>query len=63
MSDRTIATRAIHSKYSEAPWAPNNHIAGGGFFVQYSSLPLEMAWDAFGEKHGMPDPGSSAGAG
>lgn len=34
--------------------APNNHIAGGGFFVQYSSLPLEMAWDAFGEKNGMP---------
>ncbi len=33
--------------------APYNHIAGGGFFVQYSSLPLEMAWDAFGEKNGM----------
>ncbi len=34
--------------------APFNHIAGGGTFIQYSSLPLEMAWDAFGEKNGAP---------
>lgn len=34
--------------------APYNHIAGGGFFVQYSSLPLDMAWEAFGEKNGAP---------
>ena len=32
--------------------APYNHIAGGGFFAQYSTLPLEMVWDAFGEKNG-----------
>lgn len=31
---------------------PYNHIAGGGFFVKSSSLPLSMAWDAFGRKNG-----------
>lgn len=33
--------------------APYNHIAGGGYFVKYSTLPLEMAWEAFGEKNGV----------
>lgn len=32
--------------------APHHHIAGGGFFVKYESLPLPLAWDAFGEKNG-----------
>jgi putative restriction endonuclease len=31
---------------------PYNHIAGGGFFVQYSSFPLSMVWDIFGQKNG-----------
>ncbi|OPY12628.1 MAG: hypothetical protein A4E69_02107 [Syntrophus sp. PtaB.Bin138] len=31
---------------------PHNHIAGGGFFVTYSSLPLSLAWDVFGQKNG-----------
>lgn len=31
---------------------PFNHIAGGGFFVTYSSLPLSLAWEVFGEKNG-----------
>lgn len=31
---------------------PHNHIAGGGFFVTYTELPLAVAWDAFGEKNG-----------
>ena len=31
---------------------PYNHIAGGAFFVKYSTLPLSLAWDAFGEKNG-----------
>lgn len=31
---------------------PHNHIAGGGFFVKYSALPLTLAWDAFGERNG-----------
>lgn len=31
---------------------PNNHIVGGGFFVTYSSLPLSLAWEAFGQKNG-----------
>lgn len=31
---------------------PYNHIAGGGFFVTYSTLPLELAWEVFGEKNG-----------
>ena len=32
--------------------APNNHIAGGGYFVKFSTLPLPMAWEAFGPKNG-----------
>jgi putative restriction endonuclease len=31
---------------------PNNHIAGGGFFVTYSKLPLSLAWEIFGHKNG-----------
>lgn len=31
---------------------PNNHIAGGGFFVTYSTLPIQLAWEIFGEKNG-----------
>jgi putative restriction endonuclease len=31
---------------------PYNHIAGGGFFVTYSSLPISMAWEVFGQKNG-----------
>lgn len=31
---------------------PNNHIAGGGFFVTYSKLPLSLAWEIFGTKNG-----------
>lgn len=34
--------------------APYNHITGGGYFVQYSTLPLEMAWEAFGPKCKLP---------
>jgi putative restriction endonuclease len=32
--------------------SPNNAIAGGGFFVTYSTLPLSLAWEVFGEKNG-----------
>lgn len=32
--------------------SPHNHIAGGGYFVSFSKLPLNMAWEAFGEKNG-----------
>jgi len=32
--------------------APNNCIAGGGHFVQFTKLPLSLAWDVFGEKNG-----------
>lgn len=31
---------------------PYNHIAGGGYFVTYSRLPLSLAWEVFGEKNG-----------
>ncbi|HOX15651.1 MAG TPA: HNH endonuclease [Smithellaceae bacterium] len=31
---------------------PYNHIAGGGFFVTYSRLPLSLAWEVFGQKNG-----------
>jgi len=31
---------------------PFNHIAGGGYFVTYSRLPLSIAWEVFGPKNG-----------
>jgi putative restriction endonuclease len=31
---------------------PYNHIAGGGFYVTYSKLPLKLAWEIFGNKNG-----------
>jgi putative restriction endonuclease len=31
---------------------PNNHIAGGGYFVRTSSLPLSMAWATFETRNG-----------
>lgn len=31
---------------------PHNHIAGGGYFVTYSTLPFLLAWEIFGEKNG-----------
>jgi putative restriction endonuclease len=34
---------------------PDNYIAGGGFFVRYTQIPLSLAWDAFGEYNGAPD--------
>jgi putative restriction endonuclease len=32
--------------------APHHHIAGGGYFIKYESLPLDLAWDAFERKNG-----------
>lgn len=32
--------------------APHNHLAGGGYFLRYETLPLSVAWDAFGPKNG-----------
>jgi putative restriction endonuclease len=31
---------------------PYHHIAGGGYFVKSTSLPLSIAWEAFGPKNG-----------
>lgn len=31
---------------------PFNHVAGGGYFVARSALPIELAWEIFGEKNG-----------
>src|SRR6266850_153926 len=35
--------------------APENFIVGGGFFAHSSLLPVSLAWEAFGEKNGVPD--------
>lgn len=32
--------------------SPHNFIAGGGFFIRHSNLPLSLAWEAFGDKNG-----------
>lgn len=31
---------------------PNHHIAGGGYFVRYTRLPLLTAWEVFGQQNG-----------
>lgn len=33
--------------------APDNYVAGGGFFAQFLQLPLNLAWDTFGEANGV----------
>lgn len=35
--------------------SPLNYIAGGGFFVRHSFLPVSLAWDAFADKNGHAD--------
>lgn len=35
--------------------APDNYIAGGGFFVSHSFLPLSLAWETFEQKNGTKD--------
>ena len=35
--------------------SPDNYIVGGGFFVRFSALPARLAWEAFGDKTGVPD--------
>ncbi len=32
--------------------APESVIAGGGFFAHHTTLPVSLAWEAFGEKNG-----------
>lgn len=34
--------------------APHNKLAGWGVFIGFRQLPLKLAWDAFGEKNGVP---------
>lgn len=34
--------------------SPDNFIAGGGFFIKHSNVPLSLAWEAFREKNGAP---------
>jgi putative restriction endonuclease len=31
---------------------PHNHIAGGGFFIRHSAIPLTLAWEIFGRGNG-----------
>jgi putative restriction endonuclease len=33
--------------------SPFNHVAGGGYFVKFTTLPLSLAWEAFGRKNGV----------
>ncbi len=33
---------------------PHNHVAGGGTFVKFSTLPLSLAWEVFEQKNGAP---------
>ena len=31
---------------------PHNHIAGGGFFIRLSAIPMSLAWEIFGQSNG-----------
>jgi putative restriction endonuclease len=31
---------------------PHNHIAGGGFFIRHSAIPMSLAWEIFGQGNG-----------
>ena len=33
--------------------SPYNYIVGGGFFIDFSDLPVSLAWEAFGIKNGV----------
>ena len=33
--------------------SPLNYIAGGGYFVTYTNLPISLAWETFGRKNGV----------
>lgn len=33
--------------------SPDNYIAGGGFFTRFLPLPINMAWDTFGDANGV----------
>jgi putative restriction endonuclease len=33
--------------------SPDNYVVGGGFFVKFLQLPINLAWDAFGEANGV----------
>ncbi len=35
--------------------SPLDYIVGGGFFVKYTSLPVSLAWEVFGNKNGTGD--------
>lgn len=34
---------------------PNNHIAGGGYFVRSAAFPASLVWETFGNKNGAGD--------
>ncbi|MCF7761150.1 MAG: HNH endonuclease [Cephaloticoccus sp.] len=35
--------------------SPLDYVVGGGIFLRHSFLPMSLAWEAFGEKNGVPD--------
>lgn len=54
---RPGGTRGFHVLQPGEPFlfklhAPLNFIAGGGFYVRHTPLPVSMAWSAFTEKNG-----------
>lgn len=49
---RLFANPAVGMPFLFKLKRPYNHIAGGGFFVAHSVLPLSLAWEIFGEKNG-----------
>jgi len=51
-SGRDFAAIEVGSPYLFKLRNPNNHIAGGGFFVRSEKLPLSLTWDVFEQKNG-----------
>ena len=51
-SGRSFAALQIGEPLLFKLHSPRNYIAGGGFFAHFSRLPLELAWQTFGQKNG-----------
>lgn len=50
--NRTFKSLSVGEPFLFKLHSPNNYIVGGGFFAHYSQCPVELAWEAFGEKNG-----------
>ena len=51
-SGRRPANLAAGTPFLFKLHSPRNFIVGGGYFLRFSALPLQLAWEAFGINNG-----------